>query len=57
MMLAAEAAIMEPEPTPAPMARASGSKIFQLATNEVSKVMKMAPNRVPKTYMARTPRY
>ena len=48
---------MEPEPTPAPMARASGSKIFQLATSEVSSVMNTAPNRVPNTYMASTPRY
>ena len=56
-MLAAEAAIMEPDPTPAPMARASGSKIFQLATSEVRSVMNTAPNSVPKTYMASTPRY
>ncbi len=48
---------MEPDPTPAPMARARGSKIFQLATSEVSSVMNTAPKRVPKTYMASTPRY
>ena len=57
MMLAEDAAIMDPDPTPAPIARASGSKIFQLATSEVSSVMNTAPKRVPKTYMASTPRY
>ena len=48
---------MEPDPTPAPMARASGLKTPQLATREVSRVMKTAPKSVPKTYMASTPRY
>ena len=39
MMLAEDAAIMEPDPTPAPIARASGSKIFQLATSEDVRVL------------------
>jgi len=39
MMLAVDAAIIDPDPTPAPIASASGSKTSADATSEVSRVM------------------
>ncbi len=50
------AAIMLPEPTPAPMASARGLKTFRLAMRPAKTAMKTAPKIVPVRYSASTPR-
>ena len=55
--LAAAAAIIEPDPTPAPIANARGSKMLKDVASDAIRLISTAPNRVPKTYIDRTPRY
>ncbi len=57
MITEAAAAIIEPEPTPAPIARASGSKIPSEVARDAIRLTMMAPNTVPNTYFDSTPRY
>ena len=47
---------MLPEPTPAPMPRAMGWKMFRLETKPASSEIKIAPISVPVMYSASTPR-
>ena len=51
------AAIMEPEPTPDPIASASQRKMFSEETTEATRLTMMAPKIEPKTYIESTPRY
>lgn len=50
------AAIMLPEPTPAPMASERGSKMFRLVMKPAISATNSAPITVPVMYSAITPR-
>lgn len=51
------AAIIEPEPTPAPMASARQSKMPVAEVTEATRLTMIAPKIEPKTYIDSTPRY
>ena len=42
---------------PAPIANARGSKMLKDVASDAIRLISTAPNRVPKTYIDRTPRY
>ena len=51
------AAIIEPEPTPAPIASARQSKMPVAASSEATRLQMIAPKIDPNTYIDSTPRY